>query len=76
MHKEDQLQWLGTSAFITMYSLMSFWPELRPWPLVFGFLGSCLFMAWCRLVRNRPQMIVNLVGAVISLMGVIKYLSA
>ena len=75
MHVEDQLQWSGTAAFITMYSLMSFWPDLRPWPLVCGFVGSTLFLVWCWRVRNRPQMIVNLVGAAISGLGIINYLT-
>jgi hypothetical protein len=67
------LQWLGTAALITMYVLMSFFPELHPWNIVAGFTGGTLFLIWTIRVGNRPQMIVNLAGAGIALAGIVRY---
>jgi hypothetical protein len=67
------LQWLGTAALITMYVLMSFFPELHPWNIVAGFTGGTLFLIWTIRVGNRPQMIVNLAGVSIALAGIVRY---
>ena len=66
------LQWAGTSALLTMYILMSFFPHLYPWNLVAGCVGGLLYFGWSMRTRNRPQMIVNAAGIVVCIAGLIK----
>lgn len=63
------LQWLGTTALITMYVIMSFFPELHPWNIVCGALGGVFYLAWSFRTANRPQMIVNAAGILVCLAG-------
>ncbi len=67
------LQWTGTAAIISMYVIMSFFPELYPINIVLGLLGGVLFLAWSIRVNNRPQMFVNLTGISVCLAGIFKY---
>jgi hypothetical protein len=67
------LQWTGTACFICMYSLMSFWPQLYPWNIVAGMLGSTFYLIWCFRVANRPQMIVNAIGITVCVAGLVRY---
>ena len=66
------LQWAGTAALMTMYVIMSFFPELYPLNLVAGCLGGLLFFAWSFRTRNRPQMIVNAAGILVCVAGLIR----
>lgn len=66
------LQWLGTTALITMYILMSFFPELYPWNIVAGCIGGILYFAWSFRVANKPQMIVNAAGILVCLAGLVR----
>lgn len=66
------LQWLGTSALIVMYVLMSFFPELHPWNIVAGCIGGILYFTWSFRTANRPQMIVNLAGITVCLAGLLR----
>jgi hypothetical protein len=66
------LQWLGTAALITMYVIMSFYPELHPWNIVAGLTGGTLFFIWTIRVHNRPQMIVNAAGIIVCGLGLIR----
>lgn len=66
------LQWAGTTALITMYILMSFFPELYPWNIVAGCLGGILYFAWSFRVANRPQMIVNAAGILVCIAGLVR----
>lgn len=66
------LQWAGTTALITMYILMSFFPELHPWNIVAGCVGGVLYFAWSLRTANKPQQIVNLAGIVVCLAGLYK----
>jgi hypothetical protein len=63
------LQWLGTTALMTMYVIMSFYPEAHPLNLVAGCTGGLLYFAWSYRTNNKPQMIVNAAGVVVCLMG-------
>ena len=63
------LQWLGTACLITMYVVMSFFPELYPLNIVLGFLGGSLFFAWSYRVSNKPQMMVNMAGIIVCAAG-------
>jgi hypothetical protein len=67
------LQWSGAACLLSMYTLMSFFPELHPWNIVAGVLGGLCFLAWTVRVQNRPQMIVNLVAITIGVLGLFKH---
>ena len=69
----NMLQWAGTVCLLTMYVLMSFFPHLHPYNIVAGVLGGLFYLAWTLRVRNRPQLIVNVVAIAIGLAGLFKY---
>lgn len=66
------LQWAGTACLLTMYVLMSFFPELYPWNLVAGLSGGVFFFLWSHRVKNTQQMIVNLAGITVCLVGLLR----
>lgn len=66
----NTLQWLGTTALITMYVLMSFFPELHPWNIVAGLIGGALYFAWSVRTKNIPQQLVNTAGILIAAAGI------
>lgn len=66
------LQWLGTACLITMYVVMSFFPDMYPLNIVMGLLGGSFYFAWCLRVQNRPQMIVNAAGILVCCAGLVK----
>jgi hypothetical protein len=66
------LQWTGTACFIAMYTLMSFFPDLHPWNIVAGMCGSTCYLIWCFRVANKPQMIVNTIGLVVCVAGIVR----
>ena len=66
------LQWAGTVCLLTMYVLMSFFPQLHPYNIVAGVCGGVLYLAWTMRVRNVPQLIVNAVAIGIGLAGIYK----
>ena len=67
------LQWSGTASFMSMYVLMSFFEELRPWSIIAGLIGGLLYLAWSIRVANKPQIITNIVGALVCTAGLVKY---
>jgi hypothetical protein len=72
MKFNDILQWLGTVCFMTMYTLMSYFPNMHPWNIVAGCLGSICYLAWTVRVANKPQMLVNVVGIAVCAGGLLK----
>jgi hypothetical protein len=70
----EVLQWAGTACFMTMYTAMSFFKELHTLQLVAGCLGGALFLVWSIRVANKQQMIVNVTGVTITLIGLYKTL--
>jgi len=65
----EVLQWAGTVCFMVMYVTMSFFKELHTLQLIAGCMGGALFLVWSLRVANRQQMIVNVVGVAITLLG-------
>jgi hypothetical protein len=51
---------------------MSFFPHLHPWNIVMGCAGGALFFVWSIRVANRPQLIVNSVGVLVCVAGLVK----
>jgi len=45
---------------------------LHPWNIVMGCAGGVLFFAWSIRVANRPQLIVNSVGVLVCVAGLIR----
>jgi hypothetical protein len=68
----NTLQWAGTVCLLTMYVLMSFYPQLHPWNIVAGVCGGLLYLTWTLRVHNTPQLIVNAVAITIGLAGLYK----
>ncbi len=67
------LQWLGTTALIAMYVVMSYFPERYPVNIVLGLLGGLCYFTWSVRVRNRPQQLVNAAGILVCCGGLIRY---
>jgi len=67
------LQWLGTICFLEMYVVSSFFIELYPLNLVLAIMGTLFYLMWSVRVRNKPQMITNIVGLSICVVGLFKY---
>jgi hypothetical protein len=71
MKTNDIIQWAGTVCFMAMYTLMSL--NMYPWNILAGLLGGSFYMLWAVRVANRPQMLTNLVGIAICIVGLFKY---
>jgi hypothetical protein len=67
------LQWAGTACLLTMYVLMSFYPNMFPANLVAGMLGGACYLAWSIRVKNKAQVLVNLAGILVCVAGLLKY---
>jgi hypothetical protein len=65
----DRIQWLGAAFIIAMHVLNAGGPAWYPWNLIAASLGTILFMIWSYRVKNRPQLIVNLVAAAVCTVG-------
>jgi hypothetical protein len=57
-----------------MYMVMSFFKELHTLQLIAGCMGGASFLAWSIRVANKQQMIVNVAGVSITLVGLLKAL--
>lgn len=65
----NTLQWLGTLALISMYVVMSFFPQLYPLNIALGLVGGLFYLTWSIRCQNRPQILVNAAGIIVCLMG-------
>ena len=50
-------------------------PGLYPYNIVLFTTGGAAFLAWAYLVKNRPQILVNIIGLIICAGGLIKALA-
>lgn len=75
MTREDSLQWFGASNMIAAQVITSLFPVLYPYNIVLFALGGLAFLIWGILVKNRPQIMVNIVGLVICAGGLFKALA-
>lgn len=69
----DIIQWIGTLFVLAMYVIMSWFPGLYPMNVVAGLCGAIFFFAWTVRVKNYPQMIINVVAAIVCVLGLIKH---
>ena len=67
------LQWLGTVCLISMYVVMSFYPDMFPLNIILGLAGGSFYFAWSVRTYNKPQVFVNLAGIAVCLAGLYKY---
>ena len=72
MNLNNTLQWLGTTALIAMYVVMSFFPELHPLNILLGLCGGLCYLAWSLRLKNRPQQLVNAAGILVCAAGLLK----
>jgi hypothetical protein len=70
MKFNDLIQWLGTVAFLAMYTLMSL--DMYPWNIVAGTLGGACYLTWSIRVANKPQLVTNVVALTICALGLYK----
>lgn len=69
---DEMLQWVGAVFIIAGHSLNAVGPAAYPYNIVAFFTGTILFMAWSLRVRNRPQLLVNVVALSIGATGLYK----
>ena len=67
------LQWLGTVCLISMYVVMSFYPNMFPLNIALGLAGGSFYFAWSVRTYNKPQVFVNLAGIAVCCAGLYKY---
>jgi hypothetical protein len=72
MKLNDIVQWAGTCSFLVMYTLMSVFPQYHPLNIVAGAVGAVLYLIWSIRVVNKPQMLTNVAGLSICLVGLFK----
>jgi hypothetical protein len=70
MNKTNEaLQWVGAVAIIAGHLLNALGPELYPYNILAFLVGTVAFLAWSIRVKNRPQLLVNLVAITIGVVG-------
>ncbi len=75
MTREDGLQWFGAASFIGAQIITSLYPLLYPYNIILFAMGGLSFLIWALLVKNTPQILVNIVGLAICSGGLFKALS-
>ena len=68
------LQWTGTFCFMLMYGVISFVPGHAIVTVILAILGCSCFLTWSVIVKNEPQMLVNCVGILINIIGLVHLL--
>ncbi len=73
MNKTNELiQWAGAVAIVAGHMLNAVGPAAYPYNIIVFAIGTILFMSWAIRVKNRPQLMVNLVSLAIGLVGLYK----
>lgn len=72
MKLNDVLQWTGAIFVIGGHSLNAIGPAVYPYNLIVFAIGTILFMIWAFRVKNRPQLLVNIVSISIGIAGLVK----
>ena len=71
INKEEVLQWIGAVAIIAGHVCNAVGPKAYPYNIITFGVGTVCFMSWSILVRNRPQLAVNVVAMVTCAVGLI-----
>jgi len=73
MNKTNEIiQWLGAVAIVAGHVLNAVGPAAYPYNIIVFAIGTVLFMTWAIRVKNRPQLMVNVVSLAIGLVGLFK----
>lgn len=67
----ETIQWMGAISVIAGHILNAIGPAAYPWNIVAFSIGTALFFAWSIRVRNRAQLIVNIVAIVTCTLGLV-----
>lgn len=68
----EMLQWIGAVFIIGGHSLNAVGPAAYPYNIITFFIGTLFFLTWCVRVRNKPQLLVNVVALVIGATGLFR----
>jgi hypothetical protein len=71
MKVNDILQWTGAVFIIIGHVCNAIGPSVYPYNIVAFTLGTIMFMAWTIHVKNRPQLVVNIVAIVTCAIGLV-----
>jgi hypothetical protein len=71
----ELIQWVGTGFVLMMYLVMNVFPEHIFYIQLFGLLGAASFFTWTVRVKNRPQMLINVVAIVLCVLGLVRQLT-
>jgi len=66
----DIIQWFGAIVIILAHFLNALGPSMYPWNIFMFTIGTNLFFLWAYLVKNVPQVVVNVVALFVCLFGV------
>jgi hypothetical protein len=72
MTNQDKLQWFGALNMIGAQVITSLFPLLYPYNILLFTLGGLSFFIWGIMVKNKPQIAVNMVGLLICAGGLFK----
>ena len=73
MNKTNEIiQWAGAVAIVAGHVLNAVGPAAYPYNIIVFALGTILFLAWAVRVKNRPQLMVNVISLAIGLVGLFK----
>jgi hypothetical protein len=66
---DEILQWVGAVFIIAGHSLNAVGPAAYPFNIMTFFIGTVLFLIWSLRVKNRPQLLVNVIALSIGAPG-------
>ena len=73
MNKTNELlQWTGAVAIVLGHILNAVGPAAYPYNIIVFAVGTVLFLTWAFRVKNRPQLMVNVISLAIGLVGLFK----
>lgn len=67
----ETLQWIGALFIIAGHVFNAIGPKAHPYNIVAFTLGTLFFFTWTLRVKNKPQMMVNVVAIVTCASGLI-----
>lgn len=68
----ELIQWIGALFVIGGHSLNAIGPEAYPYNITVFIVGTSMFLVWSVRVKNKPQMLVNVIALLIGLTGLVK----
>lgn len=68
----EVFQWIGAVFIIIGHVFNAIGPSVYPYNIVAFTLGTIFFLTWTLRVKNKPQMIVNVVAITTCLTGLTK----